>query len=310
MSITLPTYANGDTDYVSKMNQTNDTVANQLNALESQLSSALGASVSVGSMTVAMLGSAVACIGTGSYEASGASSTLNVTSGYAWIPASAIVVQKTTSSTISFSGAAAATYYIDVDGSGNLSRVSTQGDNSLWAVTWSGSAFTGMYRVAPVLWGPQDQIDAQTSAAYAEDYPAPGLRFDASEERIVDLDERVTELENSQPYDLTLWWYGKPPGSQVLLRVKLARAVTFADDFTGSTCAAADVAATASAAFLIKKNGTQIGTATYGAGGNVATFSTTGGAVSYAAGDLLEVVAPATPDATLEGIAIVLAGTR
>jgi hypothetical protein len=307
MSITLPTYANGDTDYVAKMNQTNSTVQSQLNSLQDQLTGSLGASVSVGSMIASILGTATACVGTASYVPTGSGTNLTVATGYAWIPSSGLVVQRTTTTTIAFSGASAATYYLDVDTSGNVSRVTTSGANTLWSIVWTGSAFGAITRVAPVLWGSADIIAAQSSAAYSATYYAPDARFEASESRIVAIEAHTTSL----PYDSTIWQAGLPGASQVLLNTKMARAVAYAANFAGSTCAPSDVAATASAVFSIKKNGTTVGSATYAASGTVATFTSVGGAaVSFAVGDVLTVVAPASQDATLSGIALVLAGSR
>ena len=98
--------------------------------------------------------------------------------------------------------------------------------------------------------------------------------------------------------------------------------VTFQPDFGSdagySSQSRADVAATASATFTIQKalaatpnTWTNIGTAVYGAGQVTATFTSTGSASqSLAAGDTLRIVAPASPDATLAGVAITLVGHR
>ena len=54
-----------------------------------------------------------------------------------------------------------------------------------------------------------------------------------------------------------------------------------------------------------------IGTATIGAGGITCTFVSTGGtSYSFAAGDVLKITAPSTPDATLANPAFALLGTR
>lgn len=112
----------------------------------------------------------------------------------------------------------------------------------------------------------------------------------------------------SQPFDLTAYYPGVPSASVRVTRVPLARAVSFPANFAGSV-GIASVAATASTAFDVRKNGTSVGTITFAAGATTATF-TTSGAVTYAAGDYLSIVAPATPDATLADPGVVLAGSR
>lgn len=115
----------------------------------------------------------------------------------------------------------------------------------------------------------------------------------------------------SQPFDMHGFYPGLPTASAILLRVPAARAVGFVANFTGSY-GAASAAATASTAFDIQKNGVSIGTATFALGATTATFASAGGgaAQSLAAGDVLSVIAPATPDATLANVGFVLAGTR
>jgi len=114
----------------------------------------------------------------------------------------------------------------------------------------------------------------------------------------------------TQPFDVTGGLPGVPAASAPILPlVPVARAVTFPDDFAGSY-GKASVAATASAAFDIKKNGSSVGTMTFALGATSATFVTAAGALTLAAGDYLQIIAPATPDATLADVGVVLAGTR
>ena len=71
----------------------------------------------------------------------------------------------------------------------------------------------------------------------------------------------------------------------------------------------ASVAATAQTDFDILKNGVSFGTMRFAAAGSTASFISASGA-SFAAGDILTVVAPASPDATLANVGFSLAGTR
>jgi hypothetical protein len=109
------------------------------------------------------------------------------------------------------------------------------------------------------------------------------------------------------PFDVHLFYPGVPAASALLTRVPLGRAVNFPSGLSGSY-AKASVAATASTTFTMYKNGFSVATIVFGAGSAVGTFSSSG--VSYAAGDVLSVQAPATADATLANVGIVLVGVR
>lgn len=111
------------------------------------------------------------------------------------------------------------------------------------------------------------------------------------------------------PMDVAAFASGVPGASAAILRYIFARAVVFPDEFAGSQ-GRSGVAATAAASFAVKKNGTTVGAVAFAIGATVATFTTTGTTVSFAVGDVLEIIAPASPDATLASIAVTLAGLR
>jgi hypothetical protein len=114
----------------------------------------------------------------------------------------------------------------------------------------------------------------------------------------------------AQPFDVHAFYPGIPTASAIVVRVPVARAVGFVADFVGSY-GKASAAATASMAFDVQKNGSSIGTITFAAAASTATFTTAAGAAqTLAAGDVLSIIAPATPDATLADPGFVLAGTR
>lgn len=68
--------------------------------------------------------------------------------------------------------------------------------------------------------------------------------------------------------------------------------------------AKAGVAATSSTVFNVNKNGVNIGTLTFSAAGTTGVFAIT--ATEFAQGDILEIVAPTTPDATLAQIKLII----
>ena len=108
-------------------------------------------------------------------------------------------------------------------------------------------------------------------------------------------------------YDIGMFTPGRPASSGIV-RVVLPRAVTFPTGLTNSQCKA-KTAATASTTVTLKKNTTSIGTAVWAASGTSCTF-TFSGAVSFAAGDILEFAFPGTADSTLADVTITLAGTK
>lgn len=114
----------------------------------------------------------------------------------------------------------------------------------------------------------------------------------------------------NQPFDVTCFYPGIPTASAKMLRVPVARAVTFPANFSGSYFSAS-ANATGTTVFDVQKNGSSIGSVSIAAGGTTATFTTTSGtSKSFAAGDVISIIAPATPDATLADVGFVFAGTR
>ena len=109
------------------------------------------------------------------------------------------------------------------------------------------------------------------------------------------------------PYDVGGTIVGIPSSDMVMLRYPMPRAVSFPKNLVGSL-AVSGVAASASAAFSIRKNGVQFATMTFGAGLTTAVF--VGTATSFAARDVLTIMAPNTPDTTLADLGFSLAGTR
>jgi hypothetical protein len=102
---------------------------------------------------------------------------------------------------------------------------------------------------------------------------------------------------------------GTPAANEVVLRFVAPAAGTTLPSGLSDSRAAAKVAATAEAVFPITHDGAQVGTMTFAAAATVATFAMAANTV-MGAGDMLEVVAPATPDATLADLGITLYGLQ
>lgn len=110
------------------------------------------------------------------------------------------------------------------------------------------------------------------------------------------------------PYDMTGFLNGKPQASEVILRTIVVRPIVIPANFANSL-AKCSVSATVSTVLTITKNGAPVGTITFAAGVLTGVFSTTV-QLSYAIGDQLAVVAPASIDATFSDFVITIYGTQ
>jgi hypothetical protein len=95
-----------------------------------------------------------------------------------------------------------------------------------------------------------------------------------------------------------------------MAQVILTRTVSFADDFAGAR-AYAGVGATAATVLDVQKNGSAMGTITFGTGASAGTFATAGaGAETFAAGDRLAIINDNPADAALADLSITFSGKR
>ena len=109
------------------------------------------------------------------------------------------------------------------------------------------------------------------------------------------------------PADVSGYKAGQPAADEVVERVPIARRTRLKIDLAGSH-ASAEAAATASADFDIRVDGVSSATMRFAAAATSATFIAASEAV-LEPGQVLSVVAPSTPDATLAGIGFTLAGS-
>lgn len=131
----------------------------------------------------------------------------------------------------------------------------------------------------------------------------------------------------ASPYAVHAFSPATPASSQVLALQAFPVPVTFPAAFAATATGATSfggslVAATGSTAIAVQKclaaadptvpgNWIAAGAVTFGAGAHAATLTTAGGvALSFAAGDLVRLVAPASVDASLAGVFVTLAGDR
>jgi len=95
-----------------------------------------------------------------------------------------------------------------------------------------------------------------------------------------------------------------PEASEVLVHYPVVEDMTLADDFASSV---GSTLVNPAATFVmdVQKNGVSVGSISVSTGG-VFTFTTSGGSVALVSGDTVTVLAPATPDTTIENFAVTL----
>jgi len=297
MSITLERFQPQDTTYISKHNANVEQLEQIINTILTQLGQQSGGIISVSTVMEALFGPLNAVIGAGSYLPTPSGSNLSVAAGYAWLTVSAEVVKKLSSTTISFAGLAAGTYYLIVNSSGEPAR-STDPSQALYQIEWTGSAFGTITRLANVAWGYQTFNIAKTSTVLGQTWQELDDRLEAGE----------ALWTAPQPYDVAIYIPGVPTAGATLITKRFTRSVTFPAGFADSQ-SGCEVAATASTVFSLRKNNSQIGTVTIGAGNTEGIFALAT-EITFVAGDRLTVVAPDPADATLAGLSLTLAGTR
>ena len=118
----------------------------------------------------------------------------------------------------------------------------------------------------------------------------------------------AAQTGGAAPFDIACYFPGQPEAAERLLKLEVARGFTLPADLAGSR-GHADTAATAEAVCTILQNGVAVGSITFAAASQEPTFALTGG-LALVPGDRLELVAPATQDTTLAGLAFTLIGTR
>jgi len=109
------------------------------------------------------------------------------------------------------------------------------------------------------------------------------------------------------PYDIAGSILSKPTASAIVMRFVSVRAFTLPTNFAGSRAVASTVP-TGTTVFVVRKNGTQVGTLTFSANNEPGVFASTA-PVTYEPGAVMAIVAPATPDATLNNVQFTFVGT-
>lgn len=124
----------------------------------------------------------------------------------------------------------------------------------------------------------------------------------------VEFDGAVWKAQAKPSYAVGGFFNISPGANEPVLQHVFAEPVDFPDDFTGSV---GHVGTNPSATYTmnVQKNEATIGTLSVSTGGAI-TYATTGGAISFAAGDRLEVIGAATPDALIANFKFTFLGAR
>jgi hypothetical protein len=182
---------------------------------------------------------------------------------------------------------------IQLDANGN---VVTSPAQSVWPndvlspanTFYSVSAYTA---VGELVWGPNSQQVLSSPSPY----PLGNWRTNIS---------NVAAPITQTVFDIALFYPGTYANGQVLLNLALDRAVTFATNLAPSTAVCLDNP-TSNITLVLNKNGVQFATLSITTGGVGSYFSS---GASFNPGDILQVVAPVTADATLAGVGMILSG--
>ena len=168
--------------------------------------------------------------------------------------------------------------------------------------------------------GQATKVVRVNAAATALEFVAPTFlaladapsSYSGAGSKLVKVNSGATALEfvavPALPYLLSFDAPGVPTASMVVFHHVFTQAVSFVSGLTDSYVKAG-TAATAQTDFDLKKNGSSIGTVRFAAAGTTASYVSISSS-SWVAGDILTLVAPASPDATIEDIWGTLVGVR
>jgi hypothetical protein len=171
--------------------------------------------------------------------------------------------------------------------------------NQLVVVNASADGLTFRSAVIPVHLGDLADVEAGTGT------PADGA-FLRWIDGVWQADPYTTAGAGAVNADTGFFIQGQPSASETCVRFVVATGFTVA---TATHQGSAGTASTASKTFEFKKNGTNFATANFAISATTATF-TQASPATFAAGDVLSIVAPGTVDVTLADISFTLKATR
>lgn len=187
----------------------------------------------------------------------------------------------------------------------------TQGKAISRVTALPGSPTDGDIYIVPAAAGAHpDEIAVRDNGAWVYIVPVEGDKMWVNNENIyVVYDGADWKPMAAGKFIMSMFFPGAPTNVDgVMMRVKMDTAVVFEDDFAGSLLDTLGIAA-ADAVYKIQKNGVDVCTITVVATQDDGTFVSSG-AISYAVGDFLAVLAPSPADVTLSGTSLTLVGRR
>lgn len=120
----------------------------------------------------------------------------------------------------------------------------------------------------------------------------------------------ITPADSDRIYDVYVYAPGVQRTERRVLAAPIMREVLFPAGLPLSRAVARKFGAAAESIYLIKKNGTSVGTVTFGAGQTVGVVTSSDDIVINPASDVLEIIEPVVPDVTLSDVGIAIAGVR
>lgn len=190
-----------------------------------------------------------------------------------------------------------------------------EGATSVQVMTVSTLKTFGQYSVVRLikidsdLWSIDGSLEGAAGVDTFVGRPDTPANYSGAANKLLAVNSGATAVEFiAAPYDIGTFCAGVPDSSELLLRFVAPRAFTLPAALTGSQVKAG-IAATAATDFDVQRNGVSVGTISFAASGDSASF-TFAVPVSFSAGDVLSVIAPSTADSTLADISFTFAGIR
>lgn len=185
------------------------------------------------------------------------------------------------------------TVKILLDGSGNVQTSPAQfvWPNDVLVPANTFYSVTAYTAAGELVWGPNSEQVLSSPSPFDIGAWAPGVTNTAA-----------PRLNTN--YDVGVFFPSTFANAQVMLRLAMDRTVVYSANLSPSTATCGNNP-TANATITLTKNGTQFATVVFNTAG-VPAISSSG--VTFNAGDVLQIVAPATADTTLANVGIILSG--
>lgn len=161
MSISLNSYAVGDTNYIVKMNSDMTQIQAAVNAQEGALTGALAGGTNAG---FGQIWKDSGMVGASSFVMSLNSDVgLSFTSGAVWHFGTKNLGVQTANQLLNFAGKSAAQYFINADTAGNLTFSTASSLANIYTISFDAPSFTSLTRLSPFLFDGEDYLSVLSS---------------------------------------------------------------------------------------------------------------------------------------------------